>query len=440
VHWVKRFLICLVFLLLVMGSGRTEAPLMEEQMVYRLGLFDGKGYARSFCPRTEPCIYIIAGTDNLLLPTMTLVYYWPLTRRYRAGFKTLSEPVEGILEIIRKGKVVRRLNPQTYTFYYEKGWYAGTSEILVGQEAERRYALYQEAVRKYTAELKIYYDRKRAYRKQMEEFYAMARKRSRSRSSAKPGAGFSPPEEPVFPEAPRFFVQQPGLGYIVRLPVGRYGIRLRAEDGTLVEGGEKCLISFTHRRTGRVGYEVICAKRWTMPETSSDPSEIIYLAGRETLYFRPYIQTEYNHLYYSKLLDPQNEGYPDLWRWVNISQIERGTLELIREGRIVDRIQEKPYRVEQIPGPELGYRIVEFNKEKLPDRAPSLVGYRVDFDPPRGAVRIRLVDPEGKPIPGSVRTVRTLEAAGQRDLYLIAVFLPLVVGISMLLWRRWKSR
>lgn len=440
VCWMKRGFISLTVLLFTIGSGRAQAPVMEEQMVYRLRLFDGKGYVRSFCPQTEESIYTIAGSDNVLLPTMTLVYYWPITRRYKAGFKTLSEPVQGTLEIIEDGKIIQKLKPQTYTFSYEKGWYAGTSEAVLGEEAGKRHAEYQRVVKSYTDQLKSYYDKKREYRRQMEEFYAKAGEGAKSGTTSQQEGGIPVPKEPPFPEAPQFFVQEPAKAYIVHLPVGRYRIRLRAPEGTIIEGSEKNLVSFTHRRSGRVGYEVISAKRWTMPETSSDPSEILYLEGKKTLYFRSYIQTEYNHLYYSKLLDPQNEGYPELWRWVNIKQIEKGTLQLVRDGQIVASIQEKPYYVEQVPGPELGYRIAEYMKENFPDRGPSLVGYKVEFEPEKGGRQIQVVDAAGRVIPGSTRELRGVELGKPWNFYLASVVLPLAVGVSVLLWRRWKLK
>jgi hypothetical protein len=413
---------------------------MVEQLVYRLRLFNGKRHVNSFCPRTERGIYMISDCDNVLLPVMTLVYYWPITRRYRPAFKTLSEPFEGTLEVAQGGKVIQTLTPRTYTFSYAEGWYAGTSKILLDERARERYAEYQRAVKNYTDQLKTYHDKKREYRKQMEAFFARLQERETSGGASPQPPEISVPREPPFPEAPRFLVQEPGKAYILNLPVGNYTIRLRAQDGTIVEGSEKRLQSFTHRRSGRVGYEVISENRWTMPETSSDPSETIYLEGKKTLYFRPYIQTEYNHLSYAKLLDPQNDGYRELWKWVNIEQIERGILQLVKDGRIVASIQEKPYHVQQVPGPELGYTIVDYTEENFRDRGPSLVGYKVEFEPDRGGTQIQLVDPSGEVIPGSVRELRSVEGGNSRDLYAASVILPLVVWIPVLLWRRRKLK
>jgi len=207
-----------------------------------------------------------------------------------------------------------------------------------------------------------------------------------------------------------------------------------------VEESEKKLVVFTHRRSEKVGYEIIPEKRWTRPETSSDPAEIIYLVGQNILYLRSFIQNEYNHLSYSKLLNPQNEGHRELWQWVNIRQIEKGTLQLIKDGQVIASIQEKPYFVQQVPGPELGYTIVDYEKEKFPNRSPTLVGYKMEFEPGRGGYKILLLDPSGNGVPGSLRELRDVNIEKTRELYLTAVILPLVVGIPIFIWRRRKLK
>jgi ABC-type transport system involved in multi-copper enzyme maturation permease subunit len=414
---VRKIATSLILLFIAVCSAQAQTPVMEEQVVYGLSLFNGKGYTSSFCPRTEDTIYIIADSENVLLPKMTMVYYWPLKRRYQAGFSTLNETVDGTIEIIRNGKIIRELRRRTYTYYFAKGWYTGRSEILLDEKAKERYAIYCQELENYQKE---YFDKQAEYLKQMDEFIVKLKEKG------KPAA--------------RSYVQKPGEDYIVNLPFGRYKIRLRASDGTVVEGSEKNLISFRHRRSGKVGYEIIPEKRWTRPEISSDLTEIIYLEGKSTLYFRPYLQTEYPHLYYSKLLDPQNGGHQELYRWVNIEQIEKGSLQLVKKGQIMARIEERPYYIQQIPGAELGYTIVEYTEEKFPESGPSFVGYRVEIEPERNGRQIQLVDASGKVVPGSLRELRAIDAGKTRELYIASLILPLAVGVPILLWRRRKLK
>jgi hypothetical protein len=88
---MRRAFIPFILIVITIDSGWAQAPVMVEEMVYGLQLFNGKGYAGSFCPKSEDAIYIIAGSENVLSPKMTLVYYWPIIRKLQAGFKTLNE-------------------------------------------------------------------------------------------------------------------------------------------------------------------------------------------------------------------------------------------------------------------------------------------------------------------------------------------------------------
>ena len=437
-YYLKKYFRSLVLTVLIIGNAHAQAPVMEEQMVYRLRLFNGRGYQTSFCPASEETIYVIANSDNVLESRMTLVYYWPMTRRYESGFKTLNEPVDGAIELLQGETVSERLHPRTYAFSLAKGWYAENSEIFLDKNAIRQYEQYQLALKNYTEQLKIYRAQKEAYHRQMEEFFATTRRPQEPEKNSMRDIPVQVPKEPEFPEGPEFFVQPPEQAFIINLPAGTYRMRLRAPDGTIVEESEKKLVSFTHRRSGQVGYEIISAKRWTMPEISGDTGEVIYLQGKNTLYFRPYLQTEYNHLYYAKLLDPQNDGFADMWRWVNIKQIKKGRIQLVKDGRVVASIEERPYHVQQIPGPELGYTIIDYDQEKSEDRAPSLVGYRAELQLDKGAYHMRLVGEAGKVISGSIRELRAIEVADTWKLHLAVLILPLLVWGPVFIWRRWK--
>ena len=429
------FLICSI---LPIGVLHAQTPEMEEQLVYRLRLYNGKDYQDSFCPKTVDAIYILANAPSVLNPRMTMVYYWPITRRYMPGFKSLNEPVAGTLEILQGGRTVQELQSRTYTFFRAKGWYAGKSEIILDKKADERYEEYLRAMKEFNEKLKTYHEKKQLYLEKMNEFYARARKRQELGVNSKQPPRITIPQEPPFPQSPEFYTQEPESAFILNLPPGRYKIRLKASDGTIIEESEKRLVIFTHRRTGRIGYEVVSAERWTMPETSSESDEVIYLVGENTLYLRPYIQTEYNHLHYAKVLDPQNDGYPELWRWINIKQIEKGRLKFYIGGRLISSIGEKPYQVQQIPGPELGYKIIDYDKDKFPDRAPSLVGYKLDLHLEGEGYRLQLVDSAGTIIHGSERVLREVEARDTWKLFLVSIVLPLVAYIPIFIWRRRK--
>ena len=60
-------------------STLAGVPELREELIYRLSLFDGKGYTQGFIPRSEDTIYLIANRNNAVSSRITLVYFWPIT-------------------------------------------------------------------------------------------------------------------------------------------------------------------------------------------------------------------------------------------------------------------------------------------------------------------------------------------------------------------------
>jgi len=436
----RRVFVPIALITIISSFVLAQAPIMKEQMVYGLLSFDGKGYIGSFCTESENTIYIIANSDNVLLPKMTLVYFWPISRRFRAGFNTLNEKIEGTLEVIGNDGIRRQIERRTYAHVTEEDWYAKISKIVLDEKARQMYAEYRRVKSNYAKRTAEYRAQQQEYRSQMDTFFTKVRERETLGKTPAQYGQIPIPKKPIPPKPPTFYVQEPREGYILNLPEGKYEFRLRAPDGNIVKGSEKKTVSFTHRRSGKTGYEIMSEKRWTTPEASSDPTEIIYLAGKHTLYLEPHIQTEYNHQYYSKLQDPQNDGHSELWRWVNIEQIEKGVLHLIKKDQKTDPISPKPYYVQQIPGRELGYTIVDYDKEKFSDSEPDIVGYKVTFEPKWGVQKIQLMDVSGKLVPGSVRELRAIKADSGWRFYIAALILPIAVGSTIFIWRRKKLK
>ena len=71
----------------------------ERQVVYNGEIFDGQGYGGQFYPANEPAIYVLADVQNVLIPRITQVYWWPITQEYKADWESLNQPLTGTLEI-----------------------------------------------------------------------------------------------------------------------------------------------------------------------------------------------------------------------------------------------------------------------------------------------------------------------------------------------------
>jgi len=280
----------------------STAPVLQEQLVYSWNVFDGKTYTAGFIPKSEDTIYLIANKDNAISAKKTLVYFWPITGKYMAGWKTLNEDVDGTLEILKDGKVIKRLKKEDNVLYYPEGYWGEKALFYKDEEARKQYKKYKKALDDYYNALKKYYEARIEYRKKLDKFFKEVKKRREA--GEKGPLNIEIPKEPQPPKGPNFYVTEPKKDYIINLPPGKYRIRVRARDKTIVEGSEKNLFVFTSRRTRGVGYEIIPGNRWTKKEQCNDPASIIYAAGKNVLYFRPYFQDEYNELYHNKLMDP----------------------------------------------------------------------------------------------------------------------------------------
>jgi len=433
----------LVFSLIKVGFAQQKpsfAPILREELVYGFNAFDGKSYSGGFVPETENTIYFIAGHDNTLSAKKTLVYFWPITAKYMAGFKSLNEDVKGTLEVLKNGKVIEKLTKEDNVLSYPEGYFGEKSLFYKKKEALKEYDKYKEAVNKYYDELKKYYDAQAEYRKKLDKFFKEVKKRREA--GEKGPLNIEIPKEPKPPKGPNFYVTQPKKDFILNLPVGKYKIRLRAKDGTIVEGSEKNVVVFTSRRTGGVGYEIIPGNKWTKKESCNDPAMIIYAAGKNVLYFRPYAQDEYNELYHNKLIDPQNEGREEKWIWVHTSPIKNVFLLFFSQGKLIKKIDKKPYYVKQIPGAELGYNILEYNKKDFPYQKPTFEGYQLDLSPQLKKTGYQIYlqkKSENTPLAKSERGVRLLRKKNSQFLYYLSL-LPLVVGAIVFIQRRRKVK
>ncbi|MCX7730640.1 MAG: hypothetical protein N2205_05440, partial [Candidatus Caldatribacterium sp.] len=265
-----RLLFVFAGVLVLVSCVASAQPPVREQLVYSLTAFNGSTYSKSFAPQSEDTIYLIAHTNNIVSPRKTIVYYWPITRRYMAGFSTLNEEVPGKIEILQGGKVIATLEKRKYVLYYPEGYWSEKSVMYLDEEADAKHSEYKKATDEFNEKLKKYYEEMQRYREALNKFFEEVRRR---REAGETGPLNIPvPKEPSPPEFVNFYVSEPAYGFVVNLPPGHYEMRVRLEDGTILEGSEKRIVVFTSRRKGGVGYEIIPGNRWTRRENCDDPS------------------------------------------------------------------------------------------------------------------------------------------------------------------------
>jgi len=378
----------LVFCLRSLGLAQE----LREELVYSLKAYDGKGHEGTFTPQAEATIYLIANKSSTISARITLVYLWPETGRYVTAFKALDEEMQGTLEILKNGRVVRSLGKRDNTLYYPQGYWGESSVLCLEKDAHASYEKFNKARDEYYEKVSEYYAARAEYEKKMDELSEQVKEK---RGVGERGPlDIKMPEEPEPPEGLGFYVTEPDKDYVVNLPTGNYQIRIRADDGTIVQDSEKNLVVFTSRTPRGIGYGIIRDNRWMLRESCSQADKAIYGKEAKILYLRPYYQNEYNELYYNKLKDPQNSGNIAQWRWFNIASMKNVVLFLLKEGNEIERIERKSFYVKQILGGELKYNINEFEQNKLPEGArPTFEGYKLNLslkDP--GTYEIILLD------------------------------------------------
>lgn len=427
-----------LLLLLLQSRVWADTPKYEEQFVYHLRLFDGKGYPETFIPGSEDTIYLLADTNNILSPRVTLVYFWPLSGKYVAAFKELNQQLDGTLEIFSGSKKIKEIRSSEFVFYYPKGRMGEVAQLHVGKDAYAVFKEHEETLNEFYNEMSEYSKQKLVYRTQLMEYVKQLEKRKESGETLKPEqVEAGTPREPIPPDRPPFDLTGIQSDHVINLSAGNYHIRFRAPDGTIVEGSEKKLVVFTRRRVGGVGYEIIPGNRWTKRESSNDPMQSIYGFGSNTLYFRAFMEDEYNELFYNKLLDPQNSGNSNRYKWVHTLPLMDKVLAVQRNQRTPEQVKRNAYLVKQLSGARLGYEILPFTPEKFPDKQPSFEGFKVEFSAGNdaGQQTIWLEGPEGRKLPKSVRKMLIVNKPGVKWLYLISAF-PLIVGLIVYLRRR----
>ncbi|MCK4419859.1 hypothetical protein KAV79_08635, partial [Candidatus Aerophobetes bacterium] len=230
------FAITIGWIFCLVLPSTAQAPELREQLVYGLNVFNGRGYGGGFTPRTEDTIYLIADKDNAISARITLVYFWPITGKYMAGFQALNEEVEGTLEVLKGEKVIKALEKEDNSLYYPEGYYGEGSLFYKGEEAHAYHEKFKKAIEEYYKKIAEYQQAQTEYQKNFNDFLEEIKKRREAGEEIKKEEiEEKMPREPKPPIPPQFYVTPPVKDYIINLPVGHYKIRLRAEDGTIIQ-------------------------------------------------------------------------------------------------------------------------------------------------------------------------------------------------------------
>jgi hypothetical protein len=423
------FIFSLLLLLLSAGVTYAQELVRTEAFVYGVNASVPGAVMGTFAPPSVETVYLMADQTSILSPRRTLVYFWPITNEYRAAWSQMNEEVVGTLEVMQGGRVVTTVEQTDYTIHFtaDGGEMGPKPQLYMGAEATEANTRFQE-------EQAAYQQAALDYQQAREAWLAVGREIQQQNQDG------GQIELPPAPEPPTpFNVYSTGLnrGYPIDLEAGTYEVRTRLADGTVVPESVRRLVVFEPRRTA-VGYKVIPESRWTFPEDLNDLSDIILGERGSVLYLQPQVIREYPELAYERLQNPQYPGDTTgaEWEWVGGEPLEDGVIEIVQNGRVVDRRNLEPYFVKQVPGRQLGYEILPYD-EVPPEDSPRVdfEGYRIVLEGDLPAYQVRLLTAEGDVVVGSEREVRMIPGIDLR-LMLLLPLVPILGGAALLFWRR----
>ncbi len=419
-----RILLTLCLLAVTVSTVSASAPARNEAFVYAISAFDGQVYRSTFAPANTKTIYLMENESNVLVSKETEVYFWPLTQKYNADWLAENNFVDGTLEILQGGRIVKSIPPQAYVIQYDSQDPIGTRNLAVGKEAVTAYdnfthlrEAYQDALVQYNKDFQTYSDE-------------VSRIVSDANGAPLSNADF--PTEPAKVADFTLYSTEIANGFVFALPAGNYSVQLRLPDGSLQAGSQKQLVVFAKLRRA-IAYKVIPAERWTAPDYAQEPDGVIYAPNNSTLYLVPYLEYEYNQQAYQRMIDPQETASrADQTQWVSFDPYGGGQLVLGQGTSESESRAVVSYTVSQTTSSGLGYTIDVFDAEK--SSTVSFSGYRLDLDAQHSQYTIALKDADGKLIEGSTRQVRVLNTSMRSALYGIA-FLPLLIGLIVIVLR-----
>ena len=452
-----------------MVAAETDTERREE-FVYGVNAYNGTLYQGVFHPPSVDTIYLLSDKVNIISPRKTIIYYWAVTNEYKADFDSMNEDVPGFLEIRLKDQLVLTVEPTDYVIQYAEGITRGEAEVFLGGAAQRKYNEWEEALKIYRMAVSEYYADSRDWQAELSE---------RVQSGEVTSEDDVLVSQPVQPAEFLYSSTKVFKGVPLDLPPGTYDIQLRNDNGKIVADSVKKLVVFSSDRVG-VGYTVIPEDKWTTPEQTYNPGEMLYVRPNNTLYLEPFFESEYNEQYFIHLEAPQaplfvNSG----WKWIKEENFKPSSstkwqslgdapgdapdetfvgsrrpgryindedigydMQVVERNILQESITFEDFMVRQMPGKALGYEILQAMEglsQGMRERSPDFSAFRIMVRRPLQDLGINLQGDDGAILSGSSRTLDVVRENGSTDLFL-ALLLPIGLGIVMVGYRRYTLK
>lgn len=399
----------------------------ERAFVYGINAAIPDNFVGTFAPPSAGTIYLLNGETSVVSPRYTEIAFWPITNEYQPDWTMLNEPAPGALEVLQNGAVITEIAPTDYTIHFEQSDGVTTAEAFFGDDALAAHERFQARQAAFQEQATAYFEAERAWQAAAAE--------ANERQQA--GETVEIPTAPTRPDPIGIHSNGLNHGMPIDLEPGSYTIRLRAADGSIVPGSERGLTVFAPRRTG-VGYSVVPETRWTTPDDSPAPTDVIFGAADSNLYLEPRVARELPAREWALLQNPQRSAADaGDWIWVNGELLIDATLQVIDGGQVIAEEPLTAYDVEQEPGRELGYEVLEHDPDGT--EAPNFEAYPLRLAAAGAHYDVRLIGDDGATLAGSAREVR-VPANPPISRLLVLSAAPLIVGALVITRRQGRVK
>ncbi len=410
---MKKIAVVLVLFLFILSASISSAqtPDSREQVVWGVLTSENDSYFGVFIPESYD-IFLLAGVRQVLLPQKTNVYYWPITKEYKADWQSLDVPIFGTMQVknLKTGSV-EKIDPLPYMIFtdVETGRYI----LLSGEEATERYE-------GYLARRQAYLDAVSEY----DTLFSQYQKEKETDPNAK---------APIYPEPFSEYLTAPDLGYVTSFDSGNYEITILDKNGSEIEGAKRT-VEVIEPKNGGYSYVVVPEKKWTYKQTVAPEDEVLYISrANENLYLQAQNAYQYNEYAYTKFRSPQSiKGSRSRMIWVSGDRVENASVQFTNHDGSL-KAEPEEFRVIQNSGSKLGYQI----RVREPDetRGADFTAYRIPIGEKDKQISYTVINSEDDSVLSDNRKVVIVEETFPVYAYLL-ILLPLAVFVTVK--RIWK--
>lgn len=401
----------LFFSLIVITPACAQTPESQEQIVWGVLTSENGNYFGVFAP--ESCdIFLLADVQQVLLPQRTNVYYWPITKEYKADWQSLDVPITGTMRVknLKTGSV-EMIQAVPYIIFTDVD--TGRYILLSGDEATQRYD--------------DYLARRKAYLDSVSEYDTLFSKYQKEKET-NPNA-----EAPVYPEPFSEYLTAPDLGFVTSFKSGRYEITILDEGGAEVEGAKR-FVDVIEPKKSDYSLVAIPERKWTYKQTIRPHEDVLYISREnENLYLQVQEARQYNEYAYTRFRAPQSiKGSRDRSIWVSGDFVNDVVIQYgNKEGVYKTGLQE--YRVIQNSGAKLGYQILQ--RDSGDAKKADFSAFNIPVSKDDRTIVYSIADPKNDTVLSQNNKIVIVEKTFPVYSYLL-ILLPLAVFFTVK--RLWK--